>query len=91
MIHSEGGAERCMEALQKSSYATPRDHQLIAWAKLEIIMKDVARSLGLSDQDTPADVTDIRAQCTVKALEDRLERWKRELSPADMQRMFACR
>jgi hypothetical protein len=91
MIRSENAAEQCIEALQKSTHATLQDYQLIAWVRLEIIMKDVTQLLGLSDMDTPADVADIRTQCTIKAFEDRLERWKKELSPGVMHRMCACR
>lgn len=91
MIHSENATEQCIEALQKSTHVTLQDYQLIAWVRLEIIMKDVTQLLGLSDMDTPADVADIRTQCTIKAFEDRLERWKKESSPRVMLRMCACR
>lgn len=88
MLHSDIAAEQCIEALQKSTYVTRQDHQLIAWVKLEVIMKDVTQLLGLSDTDSPADVADIRTQCTIKAFDDRLERWKKELSPGVMHRML---
>jgi hypothetical protein len=90
MIHSDIAAEQCIDALQKSTCITLQDHQLIAWVRLEVIMKDVTQLLGLSDTDSPADVADIRTQCTIKAFEDRLERWKKALSPGVMPRMCAC-
>jgi hypothetical protein len=89
VIHSDNVAEQCIEALQKSTNVTLRDHQLIASVKLEIIMKDATQLLGLSEMDSPADMADIRTQYTIKAFEDRLECWKKELSPGVMHRMYA--
>ena len=79
--------EDCIEALKNSSYATPRDRQLIAWLELECIMKEVTQLLGLTPPDTPADVTDVRTQSTIKAFETRLGKWEKELPPGVMNRM----
>ena len=89
VIPLDNGMTQCIEALQKSAYVTKQDQQLIAWFKLEIIMRDVTQLLGLSDRDTPADIADIRTQCTIKAFEERLGCWKKELSPGIMHRMCA--
>lgn len=89
MIQSENAPEQSIEALEKSCYATRRDHRLIAWVRLEIIMKEVTRFLGLSDSDSsPADVADLRTQSTIKALERCLESWKEGLSPGVMHRVY---
>jgi hypothetical protein len=87
MVQSESATEQCIETLQKSSYVTPRDHQLIAWVRLEIIMKEVTRLLGLSEMDLPADMADVRTQSTIKFFEVRLENWKKELPPGVIYRM----
>jgi hypothetical protein len=88
MIQSENATEQCIEALQKSSYVVAQDHQLIAWARLESIMKEVTRLLGLSGSDSPADLADVRTQCTIIAFDNRLERWKKELSPGVIHRTY---
>jgi len=90
MTQSDNATAQCVEALQQSPYVTQQDHQLIAWFRLEIIMRDVTQLLGLSDPDSPADIADIRTQCTIKAFEERLGCWKKELSPGVMHRMCAC-
>jgi hypothetical protein len=90
MIQSDSAAEECIVALQKSSYVTPQDRQLIALARLELIMKDVTRLLGLSGLGSPADVADVRTQHMVKVFEDRFESWEKELSPELMCRMYTC-
>jgi hypothetical protein len=91
MVQSESVPEKCIETLQKSSYVTPRDHQLIAWVRLEIIMKEVTRLLGLSDMDSPANMADVRTQSTIKFFEVHLENWKKELSPKVIYRMYIDR
>ena len=79
--------EGCIEALEKSSCVMPRDRQLIAWLGLECIMKEVTQLLGLTQPDTPADVTDVRTQSTIKAFETRLGKWEKEIPPGVMNRM----
>ena len=87
MIQSDNLMKQCIEALENSTYITSRDRQLIAWVKLECIMKEVTQLLGLAELDAPANVADVRTQCTIKAFEKRLESWEKELSPGDMYRM----
>jgi hypothetical protein len=88
LTQSDHAAEQCIEALEKSPYATLKDHQLIAWAKLESIMKDVAQLLGLNESGTVADISDLLAQRTIEVFQKRLERWEKELCPGIMFRMY---
>jgi len=87
-MQSDHAAEQCIEALEKSPYATLRDHQLIAWAKLESIMKDATQLLGLSEPGAAADISDPRTQRTIEVFQKRLERWETELRPGVMYRMY---
>jgi hypothetical protein len=87
LMQSDHEAEQCIEALETSPYATLKDHQLIAWVKLEFIMKDAARLLGLSEPSTAADIWDLRTQHTMDVCQKRLERWEKELRPGIMYRM----
>jgi hypothetical protein len=87
-MQADHAAEQCIEALEKSPYATLKDHQLIAWAKLESIMKEVAQLLGLNESGAVADISDLRTQHTIEVFQNRLERWEKELSPGIMYRMY---
>jgi hypothetical protein len=88
LTQSDHVAEQCIEALEKSPYATLKDHQLIAWAKLESIMKDVPQLLGLNEPGAAADISDLRTQGTIEIFQKRLERWEKELCPGIMFRMY---
>ena len=87
-MQSDRAAEQCTEALEKSPYATLKDHQLIAWVKLESIMKDVTQLLGLSESGAAADISDPRTQRTIDVFQKRLERWEKELRPGVMYRTY---
>jgi hypothetical protein len=88
LMQSDHAAEQCTDALEKSPYATLKDHQLIAWVKLESIMKDATQLLGLSEPGAAADISDPRTQSTIEVFQKRLERWEKELRPGVMYRMY---
>jgi hypothetical protein len=87
-MQSDHAAEQCIEALEKSPYATLKDHQLIAWVRLESIMKDATQLLGLNESGAAADISDLRTQRTIEVCQKRLERWEKELRPGIMHRMY---
>lgn len=78
--------DECLEVLQNSDEALPSDKTLIHWVKLAHLTEEIAFQFSIEDPSATTSFPDPKVQNTLKAFEQQLWQWRREIRPESYTR-----
>ncbi|KAJ5128283.1 hypothetical protein N7448_002001 [Penicillium atrosanguineum] len=73
----------CLQVLETHPDALPSDRQVIWWAKLGFIMEESGVQLLSDDPDSTTSFADSKTRYTIKAFNNQLTQWKKDI-PGDL-------
>ncbi|KAJ6104067.1 hypothetical protein N7523_010387 [Penicillium sp. IBT 18751x] len=73
----------CLHVLESHPDALPSDRQVIWWAKLGFIMEEAGAQLLSDDPDSSTSFSDSKTRYTIKAFNNQLTQWKKDI-PAEL-------
>lgn len=82
--------DECIHILETSPDALPSDKALIHLAKLAHLTEDVGFQFSTDDTGSTISFSDTKVQYTLKAFEQQLAQWKKDIPPEDYSRMPPC-
>ncbi|KAJ5681398.1 uncharacterized protein N7477_001338 [Penicillium maclennaniae] len=69
----------CLHILENHPDALPSDRQVIWWAKLGFIMEEAGVQLSSDDPDSTTSFSDSKTRYTIKAFNNQLTQWKKDI------------